>query len=133
MIEWLIIPLVVVLDQLSKYLVVMLGYPVVYNQGGAFGLLGSSLWFSSLTYGILIVLILGWFKKRKSTGFKERLIFLTFVGGGISNGIDRLRLGAVVDFIDIKIWPVFNLADVFISTALCLLIWLNLKKLKVHV
>jgi signal peptidase II len=36
------------------------------------------------------------------------------LGGAGSNVIDRLRRGAVVDFIDLKVWPVFNLADVAI-------------------
>ena len=36
-------------------------------------------------------------------------------GGALGNIIDRIRLGAVIDFLDFKIWPVFNFADTAIS------------------
>ena len=36
------------------------------------------------------------------------------LGGALGNGIDRVRLGAVVDFFDFRIWPIFNVADIFI-------------------
>lgn len=43
------------------------------------------------------------------------------LGGAIGNLIDRLRYGYVVDFIDVRVWPVFNVADFCISTGVALL------------
>ena len=36
-------------------------------------------------------------------------------GGSVGNLIDRLRTGAVIDFIDLRVWPVFNVADIAIT------------------
>jgi len=58
-----------------------------------------------------------------------RKIAIGFIlGGAIGNMIDRLRLGYVVDFIDFRVWPVFNLADSFITIGAVILFW----KLFVH-
>jgi signal peptidase II len=45
------------------------------------------------------------------------------VGGAAGNVLDRLRRGAVVDFVDLRVWPVFNLADLAIVVGVCLAIW----------
>jgi signal peptidase II len=45
------------------------------------------------------------------------------LAGASGNLLDRLRLGRVVDFIDIRVWPVFNLADVFICLGVSLMVW----------
>lgn len=54
-----------------------------------------------------------------------RLSASMIIGGGLGNLTDRIRLGYVVDFLDIRIIPVFNVADMFI-TAGCLLLVLYL-------
>jgi signal peptidase II len=43
-------------------------------------------------------------------------------GGAIGNLIDRVRLGAVIDYLDLRVWPVFNLADVAITVGAVLLV-----------
>jgi signal peptidase II len=43
-------------------------------------------------------------------------------GGAIGNLIDRLRVGAVIDYVDLSVWPVFNLADVAVTVGAGLLL-----------
>ena len=45
------------------------------------------------------------------------------LGGATSNLIDLLRRGAIMDFIDLRIWPVFNLADAFITLGMGVALW----------
>jgi signal peptidase II len=52
-----------------------------------------------------------------------RVGFGAALGGATSNLIDWLRRGAVMDFIDLRIWPVFNLADAFIVLGLGVALW----------
>lgn len=57
-------------------------------------------------------------KIKKTYPNKELLILLglTFIlSGGISNALDRFFHGCVIDFINLHIWPIFNLADIFIT------------------
>ena len=50
------------------------------------------------------------------------------LGGTIGNLIDRIAYGAVIDFIDFRIWPVFNVADSAVTISVVLLITLLWKK-----
>ena len=52
-----------------------------------------------------------------------RVGFGAALGGATSNLIDWLRRGAVMDFIDLRIWPVFNLADAFIVLGMGVALW----------
>ena len=63
----------------------------------------------------------------KSRNFYQKIFLLLILSGAISNMIDRIRLGCVVDYIDLKFWPVFNLADAYITIGVILLIISNLK------
>jgi signal peptidase II len=45
------------------------------------------------------------------------------IGGATSNLIDWLRRGAIVDFIDLRVWPIFNLADAFIVLGVGVALW----------
>jgi len=60
-----------------------------------------------------------------------RLLYGLILGGAVGNLLDRFRMGAVVDFVDVGIgrlrWPVFNLADTAISVSLLLLFWFSLR------
>ena len=49
-------------------------------------------------------------------------------GGALGNLSDRVRDGAVTDFIDLPLWPAFNLADVAITAGVALLAWLYLRE-----
>lgn len=121
---WLPALLVVALDQLSKFLVranmlleqsipsdgvVRLTY--VSNYGGVFGLFAGHTLPLILVGAAGVVAILFCYFYLAS---QRRLLSVglgLILGGAIGNMVDRLRFGCVTDFIDIRIWPVFNLAD----------------------
>ena len=95
------------------------------NTGAAFGLLrGRSTWFIviSLVASIAIVVFRREIAKMRRW---EQLAFGLILGGAVGNLIDRIRLGAVVDFIDLGFahmrWPSFNVADSAISIGVVLL------------
>lgn len=59
----------------------------------------------------------------KKGSFIFKLSLSLILGGAIGNLIDRARFGFVVDFLDLRVWPVFNLADSVITIAAILLTW----------
>lgn len=95
---------------------VVIGFEIVYvkNYGVAFGMGNSnvvSLFVSLVGIAYVIYLI------RK---LKWALPLYLILVGGICNIIDRIVYGAVIDYIDLKFFPVFNLADVYISIGIVL-------------
>jgi signal peptidase II len=107
-------------------------FTLVHNTGIAFGILKGS---SSIILAITIIgLALIGYSLRKDF-LKEgdylnrwellvRKIAIGFIlGGAMGNMIDRIRFGYVIDFIDFRIWPVFNLADSFITIGAVVLFW----------
>jgi signal peptidase II len=114
----LIIILLIILDQLTKY---FLGD--VKNYGAAFGILQGYTTFLIIVSLIVILVCICYYKNK---GLRLSLSFI--LAGTISNLIDRILLGYVRDFIDLRIWPVFNLADCFNIIGVILLIYLNFKK-----
>jgi len=50
------------------------------------------------------------------------------LGGAIGNWIDRIQFGAVIDFLDFRIWPVFNVADSAITVGVCLYLLVFIRK-----
>ena len=104
----------------------------VMNPGAAFGFLAGApeifryFFFIGIT-SLAMLLIIYYILKSK----QERLpviISLTLIfGGAVGNLIDRIRFGAVVDFLDFYIgtwhWPAFNVADSAISAGAVLMIW----------
>jgi hypothetical protein len=136
-------------DQLTKYIIRSFGGFYICNKGIAFGInlpnwliLGFIIAF--ILFAGLIIFnfqfeILNQFSnpnsKFKNLAFISNLKLkisnypLIFIfSGAISNLIDRVYYGCVIDFIDLKVWPVFNLADIFICLgAFLLIIKLNKK------
>lgn len=95
---------------------------VIFNTGAAFGILKGNT--TLLTYlGILFIGLFIFFIKQEE---KKSIIFLIscglILGGALSNLYDRIFLGFVVDYIDLRIWPVFNLADSAISVGVAILL-----------
>ena len=116
----------------SKYLNINL----IWNEGIAFGLLSfdEKLYYNLLTSLIcLITLILLWMIIR--TKGIEKLAFMMIFGGSLGNIFDRLYYSSVPDFIDIHFsnfhWFIFNVADIFISLGVILLVYLEIFKKKI--
>ncbi|MFH1782682.1 MAG: signal peptidase II [Candidatus Omnitrophota bacterium] len=99
----------------------------VRNTGAAFGLFKNSTHFFIIISIIAIVIIASILIKRIKKGelLKDLVLNIGFImifSGAFGNLIDRLKMGYVVDFIDVRIWPVFNIADISITIGTCLLI-----------
>lgn len=150
----IIVVLGIWLDQLSKWLCVRLLMPVgrvhliphlldltyVENSGAAFGMLKDHRWVFMVISVIALVAmtwILTTFKEKKQTLYAVAVSMI--LAGGIGNMIDRVRLGYVIDFIDISplfSFAVFNIADSFVCIGAALLVlallldWRQEEKLK---
>jgi signal peptidase II len=126
---------VVALDQGSKALATslvdrgdrvevlpFLAFENVRNKGVAFGVGGD---ISAALIGVTIVLLVGllvFLALRADGGWLVWVPAALLVGGALGNLADRVRDGAVIDFIDLPLWPTFNLADVAITTGVLLLL-----------
>jgi signal peptidase II len=62
---------------------------------------------------------------RRNARRSTRLCLLLISAGAIGNGLDRLARGYVVDFLHLHYWPVFNLADIYITVGAVLLVLAN--------
>ena len=99
-----------------------LAFENVRNKGVAFGLGGD---ISAVLIGATIVLLVGllvFLAFRGGGGWIVWLPAALLLGGALGNLADRVRDGAVTDFIDLPLWPTFNLADVAITAGVLLLL-----------
>lgn len=129
--------LVFIIDQLVKHLVVStmhLGQslPVikgifhityVLNPGAAFGMLEHQRWFFILVALVAVLLGAAFYKKLQQESFLMRSGAGLLLGGAVGNLADRIQSGLVVDFLDFRIWPVFNIADIAICAGAGILIF----------
>jgi len=83
----------------------------VSNRGAAFGILQDRTVFFVVVGVVVVGGILASYRYFPLTSGSLNLALGLQLGGAVGNLIDRLRFGYVVDFIDVAIWPVFNLAD----------------------
>ena len=108
---------------LSKYLNIYL----IWNKGIAFGLfsLDEKIFYNYLTIFIFIIIVLILFWIIKSKGI-QKYALLMISGGALGNLFDRIFYRAVPDFIDLHInnfhWFIFNIADIFITIGVSLMI-----------
>ena len=94
----------------------------IRNPGAAFGLMAYQ---TPVLVAISLILLVGvvlGYRYIKTGGPLLRYGLSLVVGGALGNLTDRLRYGSVVDFLDFRVWPVFNLADVAIVIGAGLLI-----------
>lgn len=92
------------------------------NNGAAFNILqGRSVLLAVVT---VLVFLAVWFKRREISHYPRffKVGLALALGGAAGNFIDRVRLGYVVDFIDLHFWPVFNIADAAIFSGATLII-----------
>lgn len=134
---------IVILDQLSKWYVVevvmnpprsievtpFFNLVMGWNRGVSFGLFNSGSavtgWLLPVLAATIIVVLAVWLSR------VDRLLLGaalgSIIGGAIGNVIDRLRFGAVADFLDVHAmgyhWPAFNLADTMITVGAVVLIF----------
>ncbi len=133
---------IALVDQVTKLLVVQ-GIPLytqvpvldglfhlthVRNFGAAFSALQGMRWLFVLIFVVLTAAILWeYFKSPMPFTKLDRWLIAAIYGGGLGNMIDRVRLGYVVDMIEVEFiqFPVFNVADCFISCG-CILLLIRL-------
>ncbi len=137
--------LVIFLDQLSKIWVVakiplfgvvevipgFFNLVHVRNTGAAFSILAGTpsvwrqLFFIVVTLGVVFLILMA-YRKVAARDLWSKSAYALIIGGALGNLIDRIRLGAVVDFLDVYWknyhWPAFNVADAAITTGAVMLI-----------
>jgi signal peptidase II len=127
---------VVALDQVSKFFInanMTLGqsipeegfFRITYstNTGGVFGIFANQAFLITLTAIVGVTAILVYSRYPQANRLLVRVALGLLLGGAVGNLIDRIRLGEVVDFIDIGAWPVFNLADSAVTVGVILIIY----------
>jgi signal peptidase II len=133
---------VIVLDQLSKWYVVAVvmappriievtpffNLVLTWNRGVSFGMLGGDSgvgwWLLSVVAVVIVGALVVWLRRADRPILAVALGLV--IGGALGNVIDRLRLGAVADFLDFHAagyhWPAFNLADSAITVGVIALV-----------
>lgn len=87
----------------------------IHNFGAGFGILQQQKWILVFISIIVIGVIFYYFDRIKEKEILLQVLVGFVLGGTIGNLIDRLTYGFVVDFIDFQIWPIFNVADSFVT------------------
>ena len=111
----------------SKFINIQL----IWNEGIAFGLFAfdDNFFYNLITGFIILVILTLLYFITKTRGF-EKYSFLIILGGACGNVFDRFFYSAVPDFIDIHYqnfhWFIFNVADIFITLGVVLLIYIEL-------
>ncbi|WP_440926321.1 signal peptidase II [Candidatus Pelagibacter sp.] len=145
-INLLLVFLIFVIDRVSKIYVIyldkkflgseiysskFLNISLIWNEGVAFGLFAfdDNFFYNLITGFIILVILTLLYFITKTRGF-EKYSFLIILGGACGNVFDRFFYSAVPDFIDIHYqnfhWFIFNVADIFITLGVVLLIYIEL-------
>lgn len=130
--------IIFLLDRISKALALKLLIPnqpfpviknffyltLVYNRGAAFGIFKGKIIFFILVTILAAVLIYINLRKHKSkNNYSYNIALVLILAGGLGNLIDRIFYGHVIDFLDFRFWPVFNVADSAITVGAFILGW----------
>jgi signal peptidase II len=117
------------LFDMKRIIPFVLTFRYIRNPGVAFGInLGQPWIMMVLNMFIIVLLVYLFFKDRVLAGStlgKTGMVFV--IGGAVGNLIDRVRMGEVIDFIQMGLgyytWPVYNLADIYVTIGMALLIY----------
>jgi signal peptidase II len=139
---------VVAIDQLTKFFVVSrigpgweseveivdgwLALEYTENRGAAFGLLSG---LAPVLTGVSIAILTGliWhYCRQLRPRLWHTLAIGAIAGGALGNLVDRVRLGHVIDFVSIGLWPNFNVADSAITVGSLVLLWGLTRELPEH-
>ena len=99
----------------------------VQNTGTAFGLFKGSNSILAVLSTVCIGLLIFYFYFHCKHTFLLSLCIGFVLGGALSNLFDRVCFGYVVDYIDFRVWPVFNISDMCISIGFFILFFLSFK------
>lgn len=126
--------IIVILDQFTKFLIIkfvkepikiiprILEFEIIKNTGVAFGFNNGNLKNILITL-IFLILIISFIKRQfKLIDIKTMISLSLMLAGGVSNLIDRMVIGGVLDFIKISTFPIFNIADISIVIGWILLV-----------
>ena len=146
--SFLFIILIFCIDRISKLLVIkvandngemymnvtsFLYLNLIWNEGIAFGLFSfdQEFYYNLLTTFIFLIILVITYMMFRSKGF-EKFCYIMIIGGSLGNIFDRIYYSAVPDFIDIYFnnfhWFIFNVADIFITVGIIILISLEFLK-----
>ena len=95
----------------------------IQNPGAAFGLFENQTLFFIAIAAFLLAFLAFAYKELAAQGIWVRYGMSLLAGGAVGNLLDRVRLGAVIDYLDFRIWPIFNLADIGICLGATLIVW----------
>ena len=147
-VDFCIILAIFLIDRISKILMINYSYSndgknylltsfinleLIWNDGIAFGMLSSQkgIYYNSISLLIIIITIIIFFIMIRSSGV-QKYSFMMIFGGSLGNVFDRLFYASVPDFIDIHFnnfhWFIFNVADIFITLGVLILIYLEFYK-----
>ena len=101
----------------------LLAFEYIENTGAAFGVLeGQGIILTLVATAIVALLIWRYLRVGQSSPLVGASLGL-LVGGAFGNVIDRVRLGYVVDFVAVGVWPKFNVADSAVTVGVVLVVW----------
>lgn len=135
--------IIIVLDQISKWIVLASLHPgesryvapffnwvLTFNTGAAFSFLSDASGWQRWFFTVLALGVSAWIVstlRTHSAEFRMSLALTLILGGALGNVVDRIRFGAVVDFVQWHVagyyWPAFNIADSAIFLGAILLAW----------
>ena len=135
--------IIVLLDQISKWIVLgalrpgesryvtpFWNWVLAFNPGAAFSFLSEAGGWQRWFFTLLSLAVSAWIVtllRKHCSEFRLSFALTLVLGGALGNVIDRIRFGAVVDFIHWHVagysWPAFNLADSAITLGAVLLLW----------